>query len=195
MTSTTLPGLRFQRRSSALTAARATAVLSVVGAAVHLWAAFEHVDEGGLHVAFFAAVTTAQLLLAWLLLRRPRTAVLLTGIWGTLSVVGVYVLSRTTGLPVGQHTHLAAFGQLSHGAHGAHLPVAGGWGTGVPVIPQPTPAVEAVGALDLTALGAELAGVALMVGMLPPGLRQRTANVMLVLGVFLCTLRATRVLG
>lgn len=195
MTSTTLPGLRLRSRSSALTAAHAAAAASLIAAAVHLWAAFEHVDEGGLHVAFFAAVTIAQVLLAWRLLRRPRTAVLLSGIWGTLSVVGVYVLSRTTGLPVGQHTHPAALGQLSHGAHGAHLPVAGGWGNGVPVIPQPAPAVEAVGAVDLTALGAELAGVALMVSMLPPGLRQRTANVMLVLGIFLCTLRATRVLG
>jgi len=195
MTSTTLPGLRIRSRSSAVTAAHAAAALSLIAAAVHLVAAVEHVDEGGLHVAFFAAVTTAQLLLAWLLLRRPRTAVLLCGIWGTLSVVGVYVLSRTTGLPLGRHTHPAALGHLSHGAHGAHLPVAGGWGNGVPVIPQPAPAVEAVGALDLTALGAELVVVAVMVGMLPAGLRQRTANVMLVLGVFLCTLRATRVLG
>jgi hypothetical protein len=178
-----------------VTAAHAAAGTALVAAAVHLVAAFEHVDEGGLHVAFFAVVTLAQLVLAWLLLRRPGPAVLLTGIWGTLSVVGVYVLSRTTGLPVGQHTHPAALGQLGHGAHGAHLPVAGGWGNGVPVIPQPAPVVEAVGALDLTALGAELAGVALMVGLLPQGLRQRTANVMLVLGVFLCTLRATRVLG
>ena len=195
MTSTTLPGLRLRSRSSALTAARAAAAASLLAATVHLVAAFEHVDEGGRHVAFFAAVTTAQLLLAWLLLRLPRTKVVLSGIWGTLFVVAVYVLSRTTGLPLGQHTHPAELGQLSHGAHGAHLPVAGGWGNGVPVIPQPAPAVEAAGALDLTALGAELAVVGLLVGMLPPQTRRGTTNVMLVLGVLLCALRATRVLA
>jgi hypothetical protein len=73
--------------------------------------------------------------------------------------------------------------------------VAGGWGNGVPVIPQPSSPAEAVGVLDLTALGAELTMVAILVGMLPPVTLRGTTNVMLILGVFLCALRATGVLS
>ena len=65
-----------------------------------------------------------------LLRRPPGTTVLLAGIWGTLAVVGLYVLSRTTGGVLGVPAESAR--QLGHGAHGAHLPVQGGWGDGVP---------------------------------------------------------------
>jgi hypothetical protein len=47
----------------------------------------------------------------------------------------------------------------------------------------------------LTALVVELALVGMLVAMLPTAARRGATNVMLVLGVFLCALRATRILA
>jgi hypothetical protein len=193
MTSMTVPVLRPGSGRAGATAPRWAAGAALVAAAVHLWAVSDHVDEGWPHLGFFAALTVAQLWLAVLLLRGARTRVLLAGVWGTMAVVAVYVLSRTTGVFGGIDARPA--GPIGHGTHAGHLPVAGGWGDGVPVIPSPTASTQSVGVPDLIALGAEFALVGLLVAMLPPGARRSTTNVMLVLGVFVCALRATRVLG
>jgi hypothetical protein len=75
--------------------------LSLYAAVLHLYVTPEHVREWWGYGAFFVGVTITQVLFAFLVLRWPRTVTAVAGITGNLTVVGVYVLSRTNGLPVG----------------------------------------------------------------------------------------------
>ncbi len=78
--------------------------LSTGAGAVHLAEANHHFAEWWWAGVFFVAVAAAQLAFAPLFLlpsTRPAFAVL--GIVGNLAVIGVYVMSRTTGVPVGWH--------------------------------------------------------------------------------------------
>jgi hypothetical protein len=163
---------------------RVGAEAAAFSAGIHLWVAPEHVREWWVYGAFFIGVAAAQALLAWLLLHRATVLVLLAGIWGNIVLVGVYVASRTVGLPL-TPPHA---GHVTH----QHLPVAGGIGNGIPIYPGATTSgsVEAVGTLDLFALSAELVLVVVLVGMLPAGLRRVMTNVMLALGVAVWAVRA-----
>ena len=162
------PGrLRLGARGLAAGAAATAALL-------HLTVVPEHLDQWWVYGVFFLSLSAAQALLAWLLLRGPaRTPLLLAAILGTVAVVVLYVLTRTTGLPVGPtHVHSGAA-------------VLRGVGNGVPILPGSLTArrIEPVGAIDLSCLAAELVLIAALVGQLPTRVRRRTTNIMLVVGL------------
>ena len=175
---TTLPagatGLPRRRYDTALVATWVGAGAAMVAAAVHLYITPEHLREWWLYGGFFLAVTVAQALLAVLLLRGAGVGVVLLGIWGTVGLIAIYVISRTAGLPI----------TPPGGGHGIHSHAPGALGSGVPILPGSLPpGVEPVAALDLVALGAELLLLGVLVGMLPSALRRLTINLMLVAGV------------
>src|SRR3954447_2862691 len=159
------------RLLSAGVGARWSAAGAALGAAaIHAYVAPEHLREWWLYGGFFIGVTAVQLALAWLVLRRPTVAVLLGGIWGTVALIGIYVASRTTGLPLAPaHNH-------------GHVLVAGDFTNGVPHLPGVTN-VEAVGAVDLSALAVELLLITILVGLLPTSARRQTTNLMMALAV------------
>jgi hypothetical protein len=135
-------------------------------------------NEWWVYGGFFIAVAAAQLALAALVLAAPRVPVLLAGIWGTVGLVGIYVVSRTVGLP------LTPPGGHHHATHAvAHLPTLHAVGSGIPVLPLAGGGIEPVGAPDLLALALEMLLVIVLVSRLPPALRRRTTTVMLGLGV------------
>ncbi len=79
-------------------------VLSSSAGAVHLAEANHHFAEWWWAGVFFVVVAAAQLTFAPLfLLPSTRSAFAVIGIAGNLAVIGVYVMSRTTGVPVGWH--------------------------------------------------------------------------------------------
>src|SRR3954451_12084796 len=174
---TTLPAgaTRLPRRAydATLAARWVGAGAATIAAAVHLYITPEHLREWWLYGGFFLAVTVAQAVLALLLLRGPGVGVALLAVWGTVGLIGIYVISRTVGLPINPPADAAGHGQ-----------VAGAVGSGVPVLPGSLPpGVESVAALDLLALGAELLLLLVLVGMLPSAVRRVTTSLMLVVGV------------
>lgn len=86
-----------------LDAALFAAALSFGAALIHLWVVPEHAFAWWAYGAFFITVALAQGLLGVALLRWPGRWVSLAGIAGNLSVVAMYVLSRTSGIPLGPH--------------------------------------------------------------------------------------------
>jgi hypothetical protein len=176
---TTLPAgattLTRHRYDTALLARWVGAGAAAIAAAVHLSVTPEHLREWWLYGGFFVTVTVAQALLALLVLRGPGVWVVLVGIWGTVWLIAVYILSRTVGLPITPPAGAAV--------HGGHSAVAGVI-TGVPVLPGSLPpGVEPFARVDLVALGAELLLLVVLVGMLPSTVRRLTINLMLVAGV------------
>ena len=78
----------------------AAAGLSLVAALVHLWVTPEHLEEWWGYGVFFLASAVAQALYAPLLLRRPDRAILLLGVAGNLAVLILWLVTRTTGIPL-----------------------------------------------------------------------------------------------
>ncbi len=78
----------------------AAAALSLVAALIHLWVMPEHFAEWWGYGAFFLVAAAAQALYVPLLLRWPKRAVLLAGIAGNLTIVVLYLLTRTVGIPL-----------------------------------------------------------------------------------------------
>ena len=78
----------------------AGALLSVVAALVHASVVREHFDEWCGYGVFFVVVTLAQVLYAPLLIFRPYRWVLFAGIVGNLAVIGLWVVTRTEGIPL-----------------------------------------------------------------------------------------------
>ena len=110
---------------------------------------------------FFAVLTVFQLgLAAALLLHRSSLRVLLTGIWGNVLVVAVYVASRLTPLP----------GQPGTGAHGAPR------APGRSFLPA---TAEGIGPFDMFSLVVELALIGALVVMLPVVWRRRTSSMLM----------------
>ena len=87
----------------ATTATGAAAVLSLVAAMVHLWVVPAYFGLWWGYGAFFAGVAAAQGLYAVALLRWPGRMLFLAGVLGNLAVVVLYVLTRTSGVPLGPH--------------------------------------------------------------------------------------------
>jgi hypothetical protein len=145
-----------------------------------------------LYAALFLAIALGQGRLAVALLGRPGSAALLAGIWGNLTVAGLYLLSRTVGLPFGP---LRPLGRQPGGAH--HAPVAGGVGNGVPFLPQPLGGtrIETVGALDLGVVAVQFAVVVVLVSLLPARACRWTTNTMCACGLAVWTLGWLGVLG
>jgi len=163
-----------------LVESRAAGALCAVAGLVHLVVAPEHFREWAPAGIFFILVTTAQLWLAQALWRGSARRTLPAAVVSTAGLVGLYVLSRTTGLPIHPHAEGAASG----GHHGS-VSVPGGHGNGVPVIPgaDVASAVEAVGALDLVCVAAELGALTLLVGLLPTAQRRSVSNLLLAVGL------------
>jgi hypothetical protein len=77
------------------------ALASAGAATIHFAVIAQHLEEYWLFGAFFIAVAIAQLAWAILVLFRPSPAVYLVGIVGNAAVAATWVVSRTTGLPLG----------------------------------------------------------------------------------------------
>jgi len=82
------------------------AVLSLGAGYVHFAYAGSHFDQWWAYGVFFVAAGNLQILLAILLVWRPRAWLPLAGIAGNLVVVTLYVISRTDGVPVGPHARV-----------------------------------------------------------------------------------------
>jgi hypothetical protein len=83
----------------------AAAGLSLVAAWVHFAYTASHWRDWWAYGLFFLAMGAFQGLCVPALLRWPRSAaVALATIAGNLAIVGMYVLSRTAGVPMGPHT-------------------------------------------------------------------------------------------
>jgi len=110
------------RRRAALTAA----VLSLAVAWVHIAYTASHLQAWWAYGAFFLAVGAGQALFAPLVLRHPRPRVALAGIAGNVAVVGMYVLSRTAGPPLGPHARVPeAAGAIDLGTTAAEIAIVG----------------------------------------------------------------------
>jgi hypothetical protein len=86
------------RRASILLFAAAT--LSLVAALIHAWVMPEHFDEWWGYGTFFLIVALAQWFYALALLRWPTRLTFLLGIIGHLAIIGLYIVTRTTGIPL-----------------------------------------------------------------------------------------------
>jgi hypothetical protein len=176
------------------TAALPAAVSAGVAGLIHLALVPEHLAEWWVYGAFFVAVAWTQGLLAWSLLRRSeRVSTLLMGIASTVGVIGVYVLSRTSGLPLVPPPGTATATHAEHGIGAFSAQIPGSSGEGMAVMPgtlAPTQ-LEGVGLFDGVTLVAELALVVLLVGMLPDRVRAVTTNVMLAGGVVVLLVRTS----
>ena len=78
----------------------AAAALSLLAALIHLWVTPEHFEEWWGYGAFFLVAAASQVLYAPLVLVWPTRIVLLLGIGGNLTIVVLYVLTRTVGMPL-----------------------------------------------------------------------------------------------
>ena len=83
------------------TAALVAAGLSVGAAAIHAIVIPAHLTESLLYGAFFAVLAVVQLGWAVLIVVRPRAWLLAAGIAGNLSVVALWAVTRTAGIPIG----------------------------------------------------------------------------------------------
>ncbi len=175
------------RRHLATRAQVCIALASVLAGAIHLAVAPEHFEEWWVYGAFFVVTGLFQLAYATTVLRRPTPLVALTGILVNLGIVLTWVVSRTTGLPITPPEGGAGHGE-GHAVAGP-IPLEGAH----PV--EPGHGVEAVGAADLVATGAELLVVCLLVTLLPAPMRRVTVNLMLAAGVGLWAMRLSGVLG
>lgn len=81
------------------------AALSAGAAAIHFAVVFEHFSEYMLYGVFFLVISWAQVIWPVVLLWRPSRLWLSLGIAGNAAVIGVYVASRTAGLPFGPDLH------------------------------------------------------------------------------------------
>jgi hypothetical protein len=89
-------------RSTAETLLLPLAVVSSAAAAgVHAAVGPAHLREQTLFGAFFAGSALLQILWAALVVLRPTRTVFLAGVVGNLAVLGLWVLTRTAGLPFG----------------------------------------------------------------------------------------------
>jgi hypothetical protein len=77
----------------------AAAVCSLLAALIHLWVMPEHFEEWWGYGTFFLVSAVAQGLYCAALLRWPRRPLLLLGVGGNLSIIALYFLTRTVGIP------------------------------------------------------------------------------------------------
>jgi hypothetical protein len=160
-------------RPDMVTPARmAAAIISAMVGGIHLAVTQEHFAEWWVFGAFFLVVGVFQVAFAPLILRWPTWPVALTGIVVNLTVVLVWVASRTVGLPI----------VAPESSDESHTETAEG-------------GIEAVGTLDLASTAGELVLIALLLTLLPSRLRRATGNVLLLLGVSLWIVRFSGALG
>lgn len=78
-----------------------TVVSSLGAAGVHAAVGPDHFAERTLFGLFFAGAALLQLTWAWAVVRRPSARLLQAGLAGNLSVLALWALTRTAGLPAG----------------------------------------------------------------------------------------------
>jgi len=82
----------------------ALAGLSGLAAGIHLAVAPEHFAEWWGYGTFFVAAAAFECALVVALALRPRSWVVQTAIWTTLATMLLYLVSRTSGIPLGPET-------------------------------------------------------------------------------------------
>jgi hypothetical protein len=75
--------------------------LAWAGSLIHVQAAVDHIAEYWLYALFFIALASVQCIWGVALYRSPRPGMLVVGTVVSLAVVGLWLLSRTVGLPIG----------------------------------------------------------------------------------------------
>ena len=75
------------------------AAFSLSAALIHLWVIPEHFEEWWGYGTFFLISAAAQGAYAAALLHWPRRPLLLLGIGGNVSIIVLYLLTRTVGIP------------------------------------------------------------------------------------------------
>lgn len=83
------------------------AMLSAAAGLIHLAAAYSHFGESALHGAFFIGTGLAQLAAAALLAYRSSTWILAATASGNALILAIWVMSRTTGIPLGPEAWIA----------------------------------------------------------------------------------------
>ena len=78
--------------------------LSGLAAGIHLSVAPEHFDEWWGYGAFFLLAALGEVALVVALALRPRVWLVQAGIWGSVVTMLMYLLSRTSGIPLGPAT-------------------------------------------------------------------------------------------
>lgn len=68
---------------------------------IHAQAAIQHVDEYALYALFFVLLAITQCVWGIALYRSPSRKLLFAGAMLSLAVAGLWIISRTSGLPVG----------------------------------------------------------------------------------------------
>jgi hypothetical protein len=71
-----------------------------MGGLIHIGAAVDHFGEFPLYTLVFAVLATVQIVWAAMILRRPFRRVLLVGCAFNVGVIGLWVVSRTVGVPI-----------------------------------------------------------------------------------------------
>lgn len=145
--------------------------LSLISAGIHLWALPAHLQAWWAYGAFFAIAAVAQVLTAVISLWRPQTWPLVGAVVANASIIVVWVISRTSGLPIGPPVMdmTAGLADPTRGGYGEHA-------VGNP---------ESIGLLDTAATLSELLAVCALLAMLSEVSRGRTINVLLFGGVLL----------
>lgn len=86
----------------------AVGILSIAAGVLHASVVQEHAEEAALFGAFFVVAALAQGVWGSLLLNGPAPQWVLTaGALGNLAIVGVWIVSRTAGLPLGREPGVA----------------------------------------------------------------------------------------
>jgi hypothetical protein len=152
-------------------AALGVAGLSLISAAIHLWVLPAHLQAWWAYGVFFAIAAAAQVLTAAIALWRPLTWPLVAGVVANAGIIVVWVISRTSGLPLGPPVldMTAGLADPTRGGYGEHA-------VGNP---------ESVGLLDTAATVSELLTVCALLALLSEVSRRRTINVLLVGGFLL----------
>jgi diguanylate cyclase (GGDEF)-like protein/PAS domain S-box-containing protein len=103
---------------------QALAAASALVAGIHISVCLEHFQEATAYGVFFALLATFQLAWGAVVLARPTRTVLLFGASVNAATVGLWLVSRTVGLPVGPETWSPEeFGRLDIAASAVELAV------------------------------------------------------------------------
>lgn len=101
-----------------------TAILAISAAGIHLVLTPEHFRERTVYGFFFLIASAFQIVLGWLLIRRARAAVYRAGAWGSLALIGTWIVTRAVAPPFspeGRPEPVTLLGILATGAELAAL--------------------------------------------------------------------------
>lgn len=153
------------------TVAGSAAALPLAGAAIHLWVLPAHAQAWWVFGTFFALAALAQLLTVVIVLRWPEPPLILAALATQVGIILVWMISRTSGLPIGPPVVDMTAGLAD--------PNRGGYGPHTPGYPEP------VGLLDTASTVIELLTVCALLAMLSEATRRRTINLLLIGGLLL----------